>query len=107
MTQPCAAHLANVAPHWNSASSGWATMANARAGVGRFSCTERSWLKRHPVVASEIVRRVDVPRQCVIGQHSHRETYSGPLDFMPGERSGAVRKAKSAVGGYADDVGAI
>ena len=43
----------------------------------------------------------------VIGQHSHGEADSGTLVFVAGERSGAVRKAKSAVGGYADDVGAI
>ena len=35
MRQPLAAHLASVAPQWNSASSGWATMASATAGTGR------------------------------------------------------------------------
>ena len=36
-TQPAADHLASVAPHWNSMSSGWAPMASARSGTGRFS----------------------------------------------------------------------
>ena len=38
---PAADHLASVAPHPNSTSSGWAPMASATAGVGRFRDTGR------------------------------------------------------------------
>ena len=108
-TQPPSAHLANVAPHPNSTSSGCAPMASADAGTARLCVTparrrgqQRGWpgsfaaMREHFLHEwmGEIGWRVDVERQERVAPTRTDETGGDGRAEVAAERTGAVRDWK-------------
>jgi len=106
---PAAAHFASVAPPPNSTSSGWAPMARATAGVGRFRTRHR---------LGEVGGRVELEREArsAATSTSHPSGRSGTrrsrrprraASAGAREAAGAVREGEPGAGRHAGDVRAV
>ena len=103
-----AAHLASVAPHPNSMSSGWAPIASTRGGHADVGVvTTCGAASRSAAELDQVVGDVDVEREVAVAHDAQPEPEPAGLGRVTAERAGSVGEAELDVGRDREHRGAV